>query len=122
MSQFQDHLRGALEACFPHALIQENVSIAWEGQQLYVDFVLPHLGLAFESDGAQHETYSEFYHGSTTAFRRAKRRDAQKDEWAAASPYVLIRIPWKDRERLSPTYLLSRVKEAMYGQEKGKGQ
>ena len=121
MSQFQDEVRQCLEACFPHALIRENMAIVWEGQRLFVDFVLPHLGLAFEADGAQHEHYSEFFYDSTQAFRAAQRRDATKDEWAEQSPYLLVRIPWADRQRLSALYIVERIREAQNGAKEGNG-
>ena len=115
MSQFQDSVRTALEAAFPGARIREGVGVKWEGQQLFLDFWIPHLSLVFEADGTQHDTYSEFFHGSASGFRLAQKRDARKEEWAVAHGQRLVRIPWRDRSAVSAEYIWLRIREGQDG-------
>lgn len=67
------------------------------GQRLELDMfhasdAVPH-PIAFEFDGAQHDRYVPFYHGTIREFEAARRRDRAKDELCRARGVELIRIP-----------------------------
>lgn len=98
-----------LRTLFPGALIKEEYGVWYEGQYLRVDFYLPHLGLAVEVDGRQHDEYVPHFHRTRHAYRAAQRRDWDKTEWADMASLRLLRISWRDEGQVSPEWLMQRL-------------
>lgn len=64
------------------------------GRALELDmFVADPRPVAFEFDGAQHDRYTPFYHGTVQEFEDAQERDRVKDELCRQAGVELIRIP-----------------------------
>lgn len=68
---------------FPLEVILEEVNIP--GLNLKIDFLLPKKRLAFEIQGAQHDKFSKFFHGSLEGFKASRERDHLKKQWCAAN-------------------------------------
>ena len=73
---------------YPTDLILEEVYVP--GEQLYLDFYLPLRKLIVEVNGAQHDKYIPFFHGSLKNFLLSKANDNKKKEWATLNNMVLI--------------------------------
>lgn len=117
MSQFQEQIRQLLHECFPGATIWEEVPLMLEGRRYRVDFVLPHLGLAIEADGPQHEQFVPHFHRDVLGWHDAQRRDWDKTEAIADHAWTLVRIRWQEAHGLSKAWLLARIAAAEQEQE-----
>ncbi len=75
---------------YPLEIVLEEVNIP--GLNLKIDFLLPKKRIAFEIQGAQHNKFSKFFHGSLEGFRKAKERDNLKKEWCGANNITLYYV------------------------------
>ena len=93
------------------AVILEEFSIPEE--RLFLDFYIPHLSLAFEFQGMQHDEFNKFFHGDKDGFERSKKRDGRKREWCDINNITLIEV----REIISTDELRSLIQQ--YRQDNG---
>lgn len=89
-SKIQSNLKEILFSIYPTTPIIEEFSIP--GEQLYIDFYIHQLGLAFEVHGAQHYKYIRHFHGNLDGYRRSKARDLRKREWCELNSITLVVI------------------------------
>ena len=89
-SNFQWETGVALQRVFPRFIILEEFNIP--RSRLHIDFFIPELLIAVEADGAQHEKYSFFFHGSKANFRRSLARDRKKEQWCKTNNIILVRV------------------------------
>ncbi len=93
MSKLADEMFFLLKETFPHTKIQKEYTIRHAGAVLYVDFFLPLFLIAIEVHGRQHDVFVEHFHGDAWGWKKHKRRDRIKEEWADLNSitYVIIR-------------------------------
>lgn len=72
------------------AIILEEFPIPEE--RLFIDFYMPHLSLAFEFQGVQHDTFNKFFHTDKQGFDKSKSRDSRKREWCNLNHIELIEV------------------------------
>ena len=65
------------------------------------------LAVCLEIDGAQHFTYTPFFHKTKLAFKRQQEWDRQKNKYCLLHNIPLIRIPYWELEDLTLQKLLS---------------
>ena len=96
---------------FPNQPVLEQypIEVGWK-KTLFVDFVLPRLGLAFEVDGIQHFKFSRFFHGTKENFESQQHRDRVKSDWLESNNYTLIRF--KYNESIDKKTLAEKVRES----------
>lgn len=111
-SELQAKVKRLLRQAFPLFRIEEEYYVRTERGSLYFDFLLEDFILV-EVDGRQHEEWVDWFHESWYDFFAQQRRDARKEEWAAANGYVLLRISWREVDKLTPGDLVRRLHEAM---------
>lgn len=92
-SQIANRVGELLVEAFPFIKINEEYSIKYQGQQLFVDFFIPQYLIAVEVHGKQHDVFVEHYHKDAPGWRAHKNRDRLKEEWADVNniTYVVIR-------------------------------
>lgn len=66
------------------------------GNRMRFDFVNINKRLIVETDGKQHDQYSDHFHGSQSAYRAQMGRDLKKDEVALLNQFTMIRIKPED--------------------------
>lgn len=93
MSVLAESIFLLLRELFPFTKIVKEYFITYKGQRLFVDFYLPSFLIAIEVHGKQHDEFVLHYHGSADGWRRHKKRDRLKEEWASVNgiKYVVIR-------------------------------
>lgn len=74
------------------------------------DFYLPEKNICIEFDGKQHFEYVATWHKTKENFDQALLRDNEKTEFCASNNIKLIRIPYWDYDKLSPSFLQEEVK------------
>lgn len=87
------------------AVILEEFGIPEE--RLFLDFYIPHLGLAFEFQGTQHDEFHKFFHGDKSGFEKSKIRDERKRQWCDLNQITLIEI----RDMISTEQLRTLIQE-----------
>lgn len=75
---------------FPVDIILEEWSVAEEG--FFVDFFLVQRMLAVEVDGAQHDKFNKFFHGTLKAFAASRARDEKKRLFCEMNKIALLRV------------------------------
>ncbi len=99
--------RKLLSTEFPTLQLLEEVSVKIQPRlTLYLDFYIPLLHTAIEVHGAQHYSYTSFYHKRKWDFVIQKKNDAFKLEWCNLNHIDLITLPYDEdinewRQRLS---------------------
>jgi hypothetical protein len=74
--------RSLITQQFPTMQILEEVPIPLRrSETLYLDFYLPLKKICFEVHGEQHFKFVPFYHANILAFKKAQKRDHDKQEW-----------------------------------------
>jgi hypothetical protein len=91
------------------ALVLEEFSIP--GERLFIDFYMPHHGLAFEFHGKQHQEYNEFFHGDKKGFEKSLARDQRKRRWCEINSIILIEV----NEIVSKSKLMGMIVDARNG-------
>lgn len=87
-----------LRALFPNSIIYSQLPCV--GTQLRIDFYIHAIKIAFEFDGAQHNTFNAHFHKTRRRFQRAKDNDLKKQEWCDVNGIELIRLTEEDLDRL----------------------
>ena len=108
----QAKVKRLLRQAFPLFRITEEYYVKTERGPLYFDFLLEDFILV-EVDGRQHEEWVDWFHESWYDFFAQQRRDARKEEWALENGYILLRISWREVDKLTPEDLVRRLQEAM---------
>jgi hypothetical protein len=75
------------------------------GTRLKVDFLNATIRLAIEVDGAQHNSFSKFFHQNRINYLHSLNRDCNKSDWLEKNGFKLINIVEEDIKSLSPEYL-----------------
>jgi very-short-patch-repair endonuclease len=78
---------------------------------LYLDYYIPRLRLAFETDGRQHDEFVRYFHRTVEGFENSKLNDQLKDQWCLANHITLIRF--KSNERISVKTLRAKVQDSL---------
>lgn len=91
-SKCQYNIGQVLRGVFPSDIILEEFYVPAEG--IYIDFFIPRIKLAVEINGAQHDKYTPFFHGTKTGFTEAKNRDKKKAEWCRLNDIIQLTLPW----------------------------
>jgi hypothetical protein len=90
-SRGQFHLgKVLLEIYGSNAIILEEFPIP--ESRLSVDFFLPHIGLAFEFQGIQHDKFNAFFHQTKKDFAKQKERDGRTRRWCDMNDITLVEI------------------------------
>lgn len=78
----------ALHYIFPMYRIEEEMPIG----NLWLDWAVPQLNLAFEVQGEQHLEFNDHFYDTKFDFERAKDRDMEKDQMCESSGIALIHL------------------------------
>lgn len=111
MSKGEDELRILLKEEYPYFTVIEQYTIKVGRQNLFLDFYLPQLSLAWEFDGQQHFTYTKHYHKTKKGFDESQRRDTIKDKYCKDQGITLIRI--KYNEEVTKETLREKIKKCL---------
>ena len=66
--------------------------VLYAGHKLFFDFYLPSLATMIEVQGAQHYTFSKFFHEDAKDFAKHKMRDSLKEEWCTLNDITLVKL------------------------------
>jgi hypothetical protein len=93
MSKLAEKVGSLLRELFPNVRIKEEHHVMYDGQRLFVDFFIPSYLIAVEVHGRQHDEFVRHFHGDDAGWRRHRKRDRRKEEWADVNDitYVVIR-------------------------------
>lgn len=91
-SKCQYSIGQVLKGVFPSDIILEEFYVPAEG--IYIDFFIPRVKVAVEINGAQHDKFTPFFHGTKTGFTKAKERDKKKSSWCEINSIILLSLPW----------------------------
>ena len=72
------------------AIILEEFPIPEE--RLWIDFYMPHHGLAFEYQGEQHDKFNKFFHVDKDGFKKSVARDERKRAWCEINEIILVEV------------------------------
>lgn len=75
------------------------------------DFYLPEKNICIEFDGKQHFEYVATWHKTKENFDQALLRDNEKTEFCIFNNIKLIRIPYWDYDKLSPSFLQEEIED-----------
>lgn len=75
------------------------------------DFYLPEKNICIEFDGKQHFEYVATWHKTKENFDQALLRDNEKTDFCASNNIKLIRIPYWDYDKLSPSFLQEEIED-----------
>lgn len=95
----QKKLGEAIQRIFPPSMGIMEEYPCW-GEQLYLDFFIPGLMMAFEFNGSQHDEFNPFFHGDRSGFANEQRRDQRKAKWCELNKIRLITLSDIDLENL----------------------
>ena len=73
-----------------NALVLEEFPVPEE--RLWLDFYLPHFGIAFEYHGEQHDKFTKFFHIDKKGFKNSQERDSRKRNWCVLNSIRLIEV------------------------------
>lgn len=110
MSKGAQELLRLLGEIFPNQTVIKEYNISDKGG-LFIDLLLPRLGLGFEYDGEQHFRFIEHFHGTRENFLQARKRDLKKDELCAEQGITLVRVRFD--EPLSKENILAKIDKAL---------
>ena len=115
MSKLAKKVLALLKEVFPFVRIEEEVSVKYKNQQLYVDFYIPMYSIAIEVNGGQHYKFVKFYHQDTDGFKNQVKRDKLKAEWADVNNINLVSISYKNIPKTKEELLVLIKKEVLGG-------
>jgi len=110
-SKPESALYDILVKLFPNDRIVEQYPVKVAGKTLFVDFVIMDKGLAFETDGRQHDEFVAHFHKDADAFKASKERDRLKELVLRSLGYTLVRI--KHDEKLTVATVRSKLLAAL---------
>ena len=116
MSKGEDELGHLLRREFPTRTIIGQHHIRVKGRNLYFDYYIPSLRLAFEYDGRQHYGFVRFFHQSKYGYQKSVSADNDKRRYCSDVGINLIRFSYKDN--LDEQTLRRKIQESMNAQEK----
>ena len=91
--------RALLNETYPTLQVLEEVPMPLKkGVTLYMDFYLPLKKMCVEVLGEQHYKFVSFYHGNMLNFLKAKKRDAEKEEWCNVNNIRYISLPFDESD------------------------
>lgn len=96
MSKAEDALAVLLASEYPGFKVLPQYHVRYKNTNLYIDYYIPALRRAFETDGRQHETFVEHFHKTKSNFDRAKANDRLKKQWCDENGVTLIRFHHKE--------------------------
>ena len=95
-SAYHLRVRHILSLLYPLNNVLEEVPATGTG--LFLDFYIPHLGVAIEVHGEQHYKYIPMFHGSPLGFLASKTRDRKKKEWCELNGIALVELSYADTD------------------------
>ena len=90
-SESQHRVGQALRKLYPTEFICEEFPCLGAGK-LRLDFYIHRINVAIEVDGAQHDAFNEFFHGTRAKFANSQRSDHSKEEWCEKNNIRIFRI------------------------------
>jgi hypothetical protein len=115
VSKLAKKVLALLKEVFPFVRIDEEVSIKYKNQQLYVDFYIPIYSIAIEVNGGQHYKFVKFYHQDADGYKNQVKRDKLKAEWADINSINLVSISYKNMPKTKEDLLQMINKEVLGG-------
>jgi hypothetical protein len=94
-SGLHKQVRQLLKEVFPLDPIYEEVYLPGS-DGLSADFVIPTRDMIVEAHGEQHYKFVSYFYKTIYDFVEAKKRDAQKVEWAELNKLKLIALPYNE--------------------------
>ena len=110
MSRGAQELLRIVEEIFPNQTVVKEHNVSDKGG-LFIDILLPKLGLGFEYDGEQHFRFIEHFHGTRENFLLARKRDLRKDELCKQQGITLVRVRFDDP--LTKDFILAKIDKAL---------
>lgn len=95
-SHFQWRVGQLIDEAYPGEVVLEEFYAPKQG--FYIDFFLPRKMIAVEADGAQHDKFNVYFHGSKENFLLAQARDRRKEKWCELNNIRLVRVSPKEEE------------------------
>ena len=96
-SSYHLKARTLITGLFPTLQILEEVPIPLRrSETLFLDFYLPLKKLCLEIHGEQHYKLIPFYHSNMLGFLKAKKKDAEKQEWCQINNIQYIELPYHE--------------------------
>jgi hypothetical protein len=92
MSRLSDSIKLFIRRFLPNYNLVEEYHIKFGAKNLFFDFYLPELLIVIEVQGAQHDEFVQFFHGTAENFKDHKKRDSLKSEWADLNNIRLVEI------------------------------
>jgi hypothetical protein len=89
-SKFQEEIRNQLIKKYPNDTICEEVYI--KGENFFLDFFIPSLGLVVEANGDQHKKHIKFFHKTKREFNEQLDKDQRKRNWCVLNNFKIIEI------------------------------
>jgi hypothetical protein len=89
-SKLQFRCGQLIKKCYGMVPILEEVFVPNHG--FYLDFFLPNHKIVFEIHGAQHDTYTPYFHKSKANFAASKNRDSNKKLWCEMNDFTFYEI------------------------------
>ncbi len=110
ISKGEASLLEILKKDIPHYAIipQKKIKIGFH-KNLFIDYYIPVLKLAFEFDGRQHSEYVPYYHQDIAGFMRSKLCDEAKNKWCVDNGVDMIRVNYN--EEVDAQTLRSKIRE-----------
>lgn len=110
-SKGEESLFQLLRDEFPReVIIGQQVIKTGANKSLFIDYYLPGLRLAFETDGRQHSEFVAFFHKNVGGYEKSKANDAAKEEWCKDNKVTMLRFG--PREKINVDTLRLKIKEA----------
>lgn len=97
-SELHLRCRSILRQLYPTQRILEEVPLI--GEQLFLDFYLPHRRLAIECHGEQHYKFVPHFHGDRLGFAKAKARDVRKKDWCINNGIIIIELSYEEDDNV----------------------
>jgi very-short-patch-repair endonuclease len=101
-SKFQFAVKQFLRQYWEKHVVYEEMNVV--GTKLKVDFFNATKGLAIEVDGAQHNEFNKFYHGTASGYLQSLKRDDKKEKFFELNGIKLIRIFPEDLDNLNQSF------------------
>lgn len=101
-----------LMSCYQEVPVSDLVE-GYPNQLHRVDWYIPNYNVILELHGNQHYKVTNrggvSYNEAVRMFKQSKSRDIIKRESLIEAGYTFIEIPYKDRKKISATYLRERI-------------
>jgi hypothetical protein len=97
-SKYHKAAKVLLRELYPLDRILEEVPLPGVVAQktLFADFYLPLRQLLIEVQGEQHYKFTPVFHGTTSGYMAALKRDQAKREWCALNHLRLVELPYNE--------------------------